>query len=353
MKLLLVSSSFPPDVYGSTQNQFKEIYLHARENYQTRLITGWHHARSLIPPEAISIQYNQKQRMQNWKLLYELVRSETKTWNPDIVLLNNLFFPRMSTPRIIRIQKYPFNENQMRNWIHKRWMLSTLTNKDAIVTTNKQQSQLLIQDGVQPSQLYSIPNGVSMYDGYPPRKTQKIHILCPASISPSKNQHIVIEAFARLRTKFRKRCILNIVGHTKDKAYLDRLRIQAYELPVRFILAPKDMKQHYQEADIVLLPGIHKHYVSLSAQEAMASGSATIWVETMCSRQFFHSLGVPTPPKDINRLVKILEDLIQNPERRETIGRELRAEAEKKYSWKNIWSSYEEILNVIYHKTWI
>ncbi len=66
----------------------------------------------------------------------------------------------------------------------------------------------------------------------------------------------------------------------------------------------------------------------------------------------FGNLGISILPNDINYITKAIETLIISKEKRSHIGLKLREEAEKKYAWKKVWTQYDELLNVIYHKTW-
>ena len=88
MKLLMVSSEFPPDRQNGSAVAFSELYQQAREHSNVRLISGWNRARSLVPPEAVAVDISGLSSPKRNLRILQTIQQEIRQWKPDILLSN-------------------------------------------------------------------------------------------------------------------------------------------------------------------------------------------------------------------------------------------------------------------------
>jgi glycosyltransferase involved in cell wall biosynthesis len=122
------------------------------------------------------------------------------------------------------------------------------------------------------------------------------------------------------------------------------LRVQAHEQPVSFATDVTDIAPFYQGADIILFPTLLEEGFGYTAVEAMACGKPVIYFDQAAIREATGGIGIAVPKGDVDALRDAMKALMDDPQRREELGRKGRAYVEAHYAWPVVWSKYEAIL---------
>lgn len=155
-------------------------------------------------------------------------------------------------------------------------------------------------------------------------------------LTPWKGQHVLIDAFAQIAERLPQTRIV-IVGSAlfDTDAYARALRSAAdqHGLDGRVLFAGyrADMPQVLAALDIVAHTALEKDSSPLAVVSAMAAGKPIICSNVEGTAPLFDPGvdGLIVPLGDGNALAQQLDCLIQNPERRQALGRAARAKAER------------------------
>ncbi|MDC7223950.1 MAG: glycosyltransferase family 4 protein [Spirochaetales bacterium] len=159
-------------------------------------------------------------------------------------------------------------------------------------------------------------------------------ILCLGRLVPAKGQHILLEALKILNDRsvpFH----LNFVGDGDDRSSLERLTAQ-YGLndSVTFVgaVGQDEVHQFYDGADIFVLPSFAEG-VPVVLMEAMAKEIPAVSTDiTGIPELIEHGKdGILAIPSDIEGLANHLQTLLEDPERRRTLGKQGRAKVLENY----------------------
>ena len=351
----MTSRRFPPDVYSGTETVFQSLYREARERHEVRLVVGWSSGRDRIPPEAIGVRLRGMSKPKQWLSMARAIRAEVKRWQPDVVLSNNLDLPPTGVPSVCVVHDLHFGEappdeprtGALGQWFKKAGYGTGSRLFRRIVTVSQSSAKALTDSGVDPGRITVIRNGVDVdrFTVQPPASEgDAVRFVCPSRILPPKAQHVAIDAIARLPGIYKRRATLDVVGACVDGVYLDQIRVQAYNQPVRFSVDVPDMSHHLQAADVVVLPTIMAEGFGLTATEAMACGKPVIWSEQPGIREATGGIGIAVPPGDVDALRAAMRRLMDSPEERSALGRAGRDFVEQNPDWSGVWSQYERVL---------
>ena len=108
-----------------------------------------------------------------------------------------------------------------------------------------------------------------------------------------------------------------------------------------------EMSPYYQNADVILYPTVMEEGFGFTAVEGLSCGKPVIWFDQPAIREATGGHGVPVPREDVAAMRSAMIALIDDPERREQMGREGRRYAEGNLSWVRVWEQYENILSSI------
>ena len=134
-----------------------------------------------------------------------------------------------------------------------------------------------------------------------------IRILIPALIAPIKGQHRVLQHLDPDDDRY----VVDIVGPVKDESYARKLsdwehRMQGYS---------HDIEDHYERADVVLIPSEHDNHPT-TAIEAAGAGCCILITDT-CG---FATLSEVKQSRGVDvvstgrEMARALDDLVDNPE---------------------------------------
>jgi len=288
------------------------------------------------------------------------IRQEIKRWKPDVVLSNSIEVPPTGCPTICIVHDLNFGVAGGRplgrtgeSWGSRaRRSFYGLRSRqlDRIVTVSEASRVALLETGVADEKISVIPNGVDterftpLLDWSP---AETVEFAYPSRILPGKGQHLAIDALARLPRALKKRATLHIVGANTDPVYLDQIRVQAYDQPVRFSVDVPRMVPHIQAADVVVFPSVMAEGFGLTAVEAMACGKPVIWSDQPAIREATGGIGIPVPVGDVAAIRTAMRQLMENPEEIKSLGQEGREYVELNHSWDGVWERYERVIGAV------
>jgi glycosyltransferase involved in cell wall biosynthesis len=360
VRILMVSRRFPPDVFSGTETVFQALYEQARARHEVRLVAGWESGREGIPAEAVGVRLRGMSKPNQWLAMARATRAEVKRWKPDVVLSNNIEVPPSGCPTVCIIHDLNFGEPggrplgaSVESWSSKaRRAFYGFRSRslDRVVTVSEASRQALAEAGVAEDRITVIRNGVDAARFCPTDDrdgSDVTRFAYPSRILPGKGQHLAIDAIARLPRLHKRRAELHIVGANADRVYLDQIRVQSYDQPVRFSIDVADMVPHIQAADVILFPTVMAEGFGFTAVEAMACGKPVIWTDQPAIREATGGIGIAVAPEDVDGIRTAMKRLMDDPDERAAMGRAGREWVESNHSWDGVWERYERVLGSI------
>ncbi len=194
--------------------------------------------------------------------------------------------------------------------------------------------------GVDPVRVQVVPLGVDDVFAPPtaPRVPGRIVAMASAD-TPMKGIGTLLEAFAKLRTERDVELLLvcrPIPGGPTEQL-IDRLAIGG---SVRFVtgLSDTDLAAVVGSAEIACVPSLYEGF-SLPTVEAMACETPLVVSRAGAIPEVVGEDGVCAdlvPPGDVGELEAALGRLLDDPARREAMGRAGRRRARERYSWRAV-----------------
>jgi glycosyltransferase involved in cell wall biosynthesis len=169
--------------------------------------------------------------------------------------------------------------------------------------------------------------------------TSRHYILYVARLEPENNPALVIEAYLRLNTDWP----LVIVGDNNYRpGYVAHLKSLGRNRVIftgaiydeRYWTLQRNAGAFVFAAEV---GGIHPALI-----EAMAAGSAVLYLDTPANRETAGPCGVPFE-HDARDLAKKVEQVLGNPQWAESLRRHAREFALTKYSWDSVVDQYEQL----------
>lgn len=240
----------------------------------------------------------------------------------------------------------------------------------------------------QAHKIHAIGNGVDLERFAPGERGRPDEggerLLFVGRISPEKGVHVLVEAFARLAPR-RPGLVLELVGEPglMPRAFLELLeRTPALETALAFYgRGPLDrlrrtllgggrlyldtalgrlspalrqrvvvggplphgaLAERYRGADLLIAPSVCNEPFCLPVAEAMASGLPCVTSRCgappeligACGPDGIGEAGIAVPPGDADALARAIELLLDDPDRRRTMGRAGRRRAERLLGWE-------------------
>ncbi len=354
MRLLMVARRYPPDIRSGTETVFENLYRMARSRHEVRLVVGYTRARELVPPEARAVDLRGVSKAQAWARMAAASLDEQRRFGPDVVLANSIEVASFRCPTACIVHDLNFGQAGARGLgTRGREAFYRLRARrlQAVVTVSEAAARRLVSAGLPQETIRVIHNGVDLerFSAVARETTHDepqdlVRFAYPSRILPGKGQHLAMDALARLRAPYKKRAELVVVGAVADPLFLDQLKIQSYNQPIRIETDVPAIAPYYQQADVVLFPSLMEEGFGYTAIEAMACGKPVIWFDQPAVREATGGLGTPVPSGDVDALRDAMMALMDDPERREAMGAEGQAYVRSHYGWPGVWSRYEELL---------
>ena len=353
MRLLMVARRYPPDIRSGTETVFENLYRMARSRHEVRLVVGFTRARELVPPEARAVDLRGASKAQAWARMAAASLDEQRRFSSDVVLANSIEVATWRTPTACIVHDLNFGQAGRGAGTRAREAFYRLRSRrlQAVITVSEAARRRLVAAGLPEDRLSVIHNGVDLETFASGDRTRGpdepedfVRFAYPSRILPGKGQHLAMDALARLKTVYKARAELVVVGAVADPLFLDQLKIQSYNQPIRIETDVPAIAPYYQDADVVLFPSLMEEGFGFTAVEAMACGKPVIWFDQPAVREATGGLGLPVPSGDVDALRGAMMQLMDDPVARRAIGEAGRAYVRTHYDWTGVWAQYEALL---------
>jgi glycosyltransferase involved in cell wall biosynthesis len=212
-----------------------------------------------------------------------------------------------------------------------------------IVVPSEATRARLAEAGIDPTRVDVVPNGVDPAPVGVEAPAGPRGVLVPGRILPGKGAHLALDAFARLPAPVRAGTELWIVGAVVDRVFLDRLRVQAWGLPVRIVPDVPDMRPWLDRASVVVLPTRMDEGFGLVALEAQAHGVPVVAFDQPALREATGGHARFVPSGDVPALRDALRALLTDAPARDALRAAGRAWAARR-SWAATWDGVAAVL---------
>ena len=356
MRLLVVSRRYPPDQFSGTETVISHIVDAARREGEVRLVAGWVRDPGLLPADAAKVSLAGIPRPLVWFRMARAARREIRAFRPDVVLANSIETPTSLAPTVAIV--YDFNFGSSRRLVTAR-LRELFYRRQAralsrVVVISEATRQAAIDQGIDPESLVVIHPGVDVdlfvppAEPPPPPGDDSPAILAyPSRIIPGKGQHMAIEAFRRLPSRWRDRAELRIVGAASDTEYLATLRERARGLRVTFHTDVPDIVPYYQQAHVVLFPTMMEEGFGYTAVEGLCCGKPVVHFSCAATDEACAGRAISVPVGDAEAMARAVCELLDDPDRCRRMGEEGRQHVIDTYSWDAIWSKYRRVLRAV------
>ena len=284
---------------------------------------------------------------------YDIVHTHTS--KPGVI--GRLAATRAGVPGILHtVHLFGFHEESgpLATGVYSRIERAAAHWCDRIVTVSEYHRDWALRLGIgTPEQLVAIPNGVPASRAYGVRAradvraelglTDEVAVVSTGRLAEQKGLEHLLRAVSLLGTD-RARVRVLLAG---DGPLLEPLTHLAADLgvldTVRFLGFRSDIGDLLSAADIVVLPSLWEG-LSVSLLEAMAAGRAVVTTSIGSNREVTRDGAVVSlvPPKDPAALATAVRELVDDPARREELGRLARQEQRSRYTMSRMLTSYLE-----------
>lgn len=190
----------------------------------------------------------------------------------------------------------------------------------------------------------------------PSKKLEELFIVYVGRLTQEKGVHILVEAFGEV-VKRHANVKMVVAGSSffsgaARTPYQDKL----VELSAAFadkiiftgFLRHEYIRYLYNIADVVVVPSIWNDPCPLVVLESMSSGCATIATKVGGIPEMIinDQVGILIPPNDSRSLARSLIDLIENPEKRYSIGLSANDLVQRNYNWKQLSKAFKFALEL-------
>jgi glycosyltransferase involved in cell wall biosynthesis len=213
---------------------------------------------------------------------------------------------------------------------------------DRILTVSEaSRTDLEREFGVAASRMRVVGNGINL-DVFQPlpqvvRKSNEL-ITTLSSDSPLKGFKFLLEALHRLRQK-RRELTLKVIGQPgHETGTAERVRALGLEGAIHFTgrVAAENIAQAYAEATLAVVPSLYEGF-GFPAGEAMACQVPVVSSFGGALPEVVGSdgtCGMLVPPQDSGALAAAIDQLLDQPERRDAMGRAGRERVLQHFTWR-------------------
>jgi len=222
-----------------------------------------------------------------------------------------------------------------------------------ILTVSTSSQKDIVNDfGVEPDLIQVIPLGVDEVFRPPSKARIPGRIVATASADmPIKGVSVLLEAFAKLRTERDIHLVLvtKPMKGGRTEQLIDKLGIAEH---VSFVngVSDAELVEVMGSAEIACVPSLYEGF-SLPTAELMACGTPLVASRAGAIPEVVGPDGECAdlvPPGDPEVLRDTIAALLDDPERRERMGRAARARAEERFSWQAVAektaAAYEQVI---------
>ncbi len=340
MKIAIVLKTFPPEVIGGMETQTKKMATELyKDHHEVTIFTKSFgcHDDSDVPYEVV--------RIQNWKLnsflsdltflafaFIALLRRRKEFDVLQCMMLYPVGFLGYAVSKITGLPYFAWirgGDYYLMNDIWwKRWMMRLVLEDTLVLAQSQEIRKDILKDFENiDAEIDVLGNAVSI----PAETTSGSSILYVGRLVPKKGLEYLIEAMAELEAP------LTVVGEGSERDKLEKL---AAELGanVTFVgeVAPDEVDKYYRSAGIFVLPSVEGEGMPNVVLEAMSWGLPVVAT---------NSGGLPTmiddgrtgyvvPMRNSDALEDRIRTLLDDDEKRETMGDAARMYVRDNHSWE-------------------
>jgi glycosyltransferase involved in cell wall biosynthesis len=188
------------------------------------------------------------------------------------------------------------------------------------------------------SRISVVYNGIDTIDFAPQPEIERLpwRIMATASADmPLKGLDYLLRALARLLPRYPKLELL-VVGSPKPGGHTEKLiKKLGIEQNVRFVnnLPTNAIARLYSEATMAVVPSIYEGF-GLPAGEAMSCETPVISSDGGALPEIVGNAGIVVPAGNSEAIATAIHELLEDPERRKTLGKMGRQRILDKFSWE-------------------
>lgn len=276
------------------------------------------------------------------------VLHDNQTLSPGLLNIRNLGLPVVSTihhpitrDRDIALDhaRHIFERMLLRRWFSFLKMQSAVSRDlDHLITVSQRTKEDVVEAfGVKPGAMEVIHNGIDtdIFQPIPeiPRKPNRLIATASADV-PLKGLIYLIEAYAALLPQHPD-LELVVIGTLREGATMRLLRALGIKDKVRFLsdLSDRDIAEAYAEATIAVSPSVYEGF-GLPAGEAMACGVPLVTTDGGALPEVAGDAAIIVPHSNAQALASAIGQLLDDPEKRATLGRAGRARVLRHFTWE-------------------
>jgi glycosyltransferase involved in cell wall biosynthesis len=260
--------------------------------------------------------------------------------NMGLPLVTTLHHPITSDLRIaVRAARGWWRKLLIYRWHSFLWMQRQVVRElHNIVTVSECSRQDIARDfGIQPAGIQLVYNGIDTEEFKPsPQVARKsLRLMATASADqPLKGLRYLLTAYARLLRQYPDLELL-VVGQPRAGGETEKLlRKLGLVDKVQFVsgISTEQLIEYYAEATLVVVPSVYEGF-GLPAGEAMACEVPVVSTSGGALPEVVGDAGVQVPVRNVQALVTEISTLLDDPEKRELMGRQGRERIVEKFCW--------------------
>ena len=401
MKIVYVSHYFSPEIGAPSARIYEMALAWIRAGHQVEVVTGFpNHPQGEIYPGYHRQRYAQEMmdgiRVHRvWTYITPnrgLIRrtlGHISLWisallfaakhieNPDVVIgTSPTFFSVMAARRLALRNKVPFVMEVRDLWpgifidlgviknltiikLLESWELWMYRQADKIVTVTDGFRENISARGIDPEKIHTVPNGADLTYFQPNERSSsltkeldlegKFVVLYLGAHSISQGLDVILDAAQEISEE--EITFLMVGDGNRKEQLMERARSENIKNMVFHPPISKDLVPlYYNLADICLVPlrdvELFGTFIPSKMFEIMAMGKPVLASLRGEAARILESSGgaVVTPPENAREITKAIKDLYNDPQRRETLGRNGRKFVEEYYSRRSLAAKYLSIL---------
>lgn len=200
-----------------------------------------------------------------------------------------------------------------------------------------------------------VHNAVDINRFRPNHKIEKKALLYVGRVNEKKGVKDLIYALSRLAQKFPKIKLLIIGADPTGGAYVQRLKVLAFQLGIRenvdFVgpVPNKDMPQYYNMAKVFLFASRGGEGIPRSILEAMACGVPVVATDVAGIPEAVKEdlTGFLVPPYSPTALAEKVEKILEDPSLRNRLSKSARKKIKEGFSWEKVIPSLIEVFQEV------
>lgn len=225
---------------------------------------------------------------------------------------------------------------------------------DRVITMSEKDRGLVLKNGIQSSDVRSLPNGVDLERFRPAGGCpDPARILFIGSFAHLPNV-LAIDFFLREVWPQILGATLHIIAGARPEYYLqryqDRVRLDLSQTGIQLEAFVSDVRPAYERATVVIAPLLASAGTNIKIMEAMAMGKAIVSTPAGINGLDLNPGSDVAVAKSGSEMARKIRELFENPEMRREIERQALQTAEREFDWNRIAEQqraiYEELIGV-------